>query len=105
MGVCGLWCASEQLLRVAGERRIRVHTLALPVANTLPEVLYAADQQCIVGLLSKMGELLQQAGAGQGLISTGITKWTSFSIRLYFLMLISNSNNLFTYNGVFKLIN
>ncbi|XP_069354931.1 protein transport protein Sec24A [Maniola hyperantus] len=37
-----------------GERRIRVHTLALPTANTLPDVLHSADQQCIVGLLSKM---------------------------------------------------
>ncbi|XP_023937057.2 protein transport protein Sec24A [Bicyclus anynana] len=37
-----------------GERRIRVHTLALPTANTLPDVLHSADQQCIIGLLSKM---------------------------------------------------
>ncbi|XP_045446278.1 protein transport protein Sec24A [Melitaea cinxia] len=37
-----------------GERRIRVHTLALPIANTLPDVLHSADQQCIIGLLSKM---------------------------------------------------
>ncbi|GBP19739.1 Protein transport protein Sec24A [Eumeta japonica] len=37
-----------------GERRIRVHTLALPIANTLPDVLHNADQQCIIGLLAKM---------------------------------------------------
>ncbi|CAK1603896.1 unnamed protein product [Parnassius mnemosyne] len=37
-----------------GERRIRVHTLALPIASNLTEVLHAADQQCIIGLLSKM---------------------------------------------------
>ncbi|XP_038210200.1 protein transport protein Sec24A [Zerene cesonia] len=37
-----------------GERRIRVHTMAIPIANTLPDVLHAADQHCIVGLLSKM---------------------------------------------------
>ncbi|GLG97128.1 Protein transport protein Sec24B [Gryllus bimaculatus] len=37
-----------------GERRIRVHTLCLPVATTLPDILNAADQQCIVGLLAKM---------------------------------------------------
>lgn len=37
-----------------GERRIRVHTLALPIANTLPDILHSADQQCIIGLLSKM---------------------------------------------------
>ncbi|KAI8439033.1 hypothetical protein MSG28_012906 [Choristoneura fumiferana] len=39
-----------------GERRIRVHTLALPTASTLTDVLHSADQLCIVGLLSKMGE-------------------------------------------------
>ncbi|XP_076236720.1 protein transport protein Sec24AB [Calliopsis andreniformis] len=37
-----------------GERRIRVHTLCLPVASTLSDVLHSADQQCIVGLISKM---------------------------------------------------
>ncbi|XP_073951009.1 protein transport protein Sec24A-like [Choristoneura fumiferana] len=37
-----------------GERRIRVHTLALPTASTLTDVLHSADQLCIVGLLSKM---------------------------------------------------
>ncbi|XP_076684300.1 protein transport protein Sec24AB isoform X1 [Andrena cerasifolii] len=37
-----------------GERRIRVHTLCLPVVSTLSDVLHSADQQCIVGLLSKM---------------------------------------------------
>ncbi|XP_065212440.1 protein transport protein Sec24A [Planococcus citri] len=37
-----------------GERRIRVHTLCLPVANNLHDVLLSADQQCIAGLLAKM---------------------------------------------------
>ncbi|XP_044255774.1 protein transport protein Sec24A [Tribolium madens] len=37
-----------------GERRIRVHTLCLPVCATLSDVINAADQQCIVGLLAKM---------------------------------------------------
>lgn len=37
-----------------GERRIRVHTLCLPVANSLTDVLHSADQQCIIGLLAKM---------------------------------------------------
>lgn len=36
------------------ERRIRVHTICLPVTESLTEVLQSADQQCIVGLLSKM---------------------------------------------------
>lgn len=39
-----------------GERRIRVHTLCLPIASTVPEVIQSADQQCIVGLLAKMGQ-------------------------------------------------
>ncbi|CAD1468183.1 unnamed protein product, partial [Heterotrigona itama] len=37
-----------------GERRIRVHTLCLPVVSTLSDILHSADQQCIAGLLSKM---------------------------------------------------
>jgi protein transport protein SEC24 len=37
-----------------GERRIRVHTLCLPVTESLNEVMYNADVQCMVGLLSKM---------------------------------------------------
>jgi hypothetical protein len=36
----------------AGERRIRVHTLCLPVASN---IIHNANQQCIVGLLAKMG--------------------------------------------------
>lgn len=36
------------------ERRIRVHTLCLPVTESLSEVMNSADQQCIAGLLSKM---------------------------------------------------
>lgn len=38
----------------AGERRIRVHTLCLPIASNLADILHGADQQCIVGLLAKM---------------------------------------------------
>lgn len=37
-----------------GERRIRVHTLCLPICANLQDVINAADQQCIVGLLAKM---------------------------------------------------
>lgn len=36
------------------ERRIRVHTLCIPVANTLSDIIHSADQQAIVSLLSKM---------------------------------------------------
>lgn len=37
-----------------GERRIRVHTLCVPVSNQLSEIFAAADQQAIASLLSKM---------------------------------------------------
>jgi len=37
-----------------GERRIRVHTMCLPIASTVTEVIQSADQQCIIGLLAKM---------------------------------------------------
>ncbi|XP_034109291.1 protein transport protein Sec24A [Drosophila albomicans] len=37
-----------------GERRIRVHTICLPVTASLPEVMHSADAEAIVGLLSKM---------------------------------------------------
>lgn len=40
---------------ITGERRIRVHTLALPVTNKLQDVYANADPQAIVTLLSKMG--------------------------------------------------
>lgn len=46
--LCFIWCS--------GERRIRVHTMALPTASNLTDVLHSADQQCIIGLLSKMGK-------------------------------------------------
>ncbi|XP_011648058.1 protein transport protein Sec24A isoform X2 [Pogonomyrmex barbatus] len=49
-------CFQASLLYTSskGERRIRVHTLCLPVVASLSDVLHSADQQCIVGLLSKM---------------------------------------------------
>jgi len=37
-----------------GERRIRVHTLCIPICSSLQEIIQGADQQCIVGLLAKM---------------------------------------------------
>ncbi|WAQ97426.1 SC24B-like protein [Mya arenaria] len=37
-----------------GERRIRVHTLCLPVTNQIADIHAAADQQAIVALLAKM---------------------------------------------------
>ncbi|KAK3091418.1 hypothetical protein FSP39_019750 [Pinctada imbricata] len=38
-----------------GERRIRVHTLCLPVTNQISEIYAGADQQAIASLLAKMG--------------------------------------------------
>lgn len=37
-----------------GERRIRVHTLCVPVSASLTDIIHFADAQCIIGLLSKM---------------------------------------------------
>ncbi|XP_011694901.1 PREDICTED: protein transport protein Sec24A isoform X2 [Wasmannia auropunctata] len=49
-------CFQASLLYTSskGERRIRVHTLCLPVVSSLSDVMHSADQQCIIGLLSKM---------------------------------------------------
>ncbi|KAK3873886.1 hypothetical protein Pcinc_021127 [Petrolisthes cinctipes] len=38
-----------------GERRIRVHTLCLPVCPNQHEIVTSADQEAVVGLLCKMG--------------------------------------------------
>lgn len=53
------YTSSTELLTLCfiGERRIRVHTLCLPIASTVVEVIQSADQQCIVGLLAKMGKI------------------------------------------------
>lgn len=37
-----------------GERRIRVHTLCLPVTASLSDVMHSADCQAVIGLISKM---------------------------------------------------
>ncbi|KAJ8318325.1 hypothetical protein KUTeg_003416 [Tegillarca granosa] len=47
----------ESVMRIRcskGERRIRVHTMCLPVTNQISEVFAGADQQAIVALLAKM---------------------------------------------------
>lgn len=41
---------------LTGERRIRVHTMCLPVVATLSEVYLGADVQAITGLLANMGK-------------------------------------------------
>ncbi|EDS35483.1 transport protein SEC24 [Culex quinquefasciatus] len=53
---CKTVCFQAALLYTSSkaERRIRVHTLCIPVTASLSEVMYSADSQCIVGLLSKM---------------------------------------------------
>lgn len=38
-----------------GERRIRVHTLCVPITNSLTDVYAGADQIAIIGMLAKMG--------------------------------------------------
>lgn len=53
---CKSVCFQAALLYTSSkaERRIRVHTLCIPVTGSLSEVMYSADSQCIVGLLAKM---------------------------------------------------
>lgn len=43
-------------LFLLGERRIRVHTLCLPVVSSLSDVYAGADVQAVVCLLANMGE-------------------------------------------------
>ncbi len=59
-----MWRSSGQLAAVmwrslcssvAGERRIRVHTLCLPVVNSLSDIFAGADVQAITALLASMG--------------------------------------------------
>lgn len=38
-----------------GERRIRVHTLAIPVVSSVMDVINFADQEAVIGMLCKMG--------------------------------------------------
>lgn len=40
-----------------GERRIRIHTYCLPVSKNVNELMNSADQECIIGLVAKMGKL------------------------------------------------
>lgn len=40
---------------IIGERRIRVHTLCLPVVNSLADIFAGADVQAMTGLLACMG--------------------------------------------------
>lgn len=39
-----------------GERRIRVHTLGLPITNKLADLYATADVQAVATLLTKMGQ-------------------------------------------------
>lgn len=41
-----------------GERRIRVHTLALPISSNLNEIFANADQEAVVSLVAKMGKTI-----------------------------------------------
>lgn len=46
--------ALKPLKNLPGERRIRVHTLCLPVTPNIHEVVTSGDQQAVIGLLAKM---------------------------------------------------
>jgi len=47
-------------LYVTAERRIRVHTLCIPVTENLNDVFHNADQQAITCLIAKMGKEYQK---------------------------------------------
>ncbi|KAG1688208.1 Protein transport protein Sec24B [Nymphon striatum] len=53
---CKTVCFQAALLytSTAGERRIRVHTMCLPVTTSISDVISNADQQAIAGLVAKM---------------------------------------------------
>ncbi|KAI4490569.1 hypothetical protein M0804_003513 [Polistes exclamans] len=67
-----------------GERRIRVHTLCLPVVSNLNDILHSADQQCIIGLLSKMAvDRSQQSSlsdARDALINVAIDSLSAYKL-------------------------
>lgn len=69
-----------------GERRIRVHTLCVPTAATLPEILNSADQQCIIGLLAKMAvdRSMQSSlsDAREALVNVAIDVLSSYKMSL-----------------------
>nr|XP_023013685.1 protein transport protein Sec24A [Leptinotarsa decemlineata] len=69
-----------------GERRIRVHTMCLPVASVLNDIIHSADQECIVGLLSKMAvdRSMQSSlsDAREAFINVAIDILTSYKISL-----------------------
>ncbi|XP_028130763.1 protein transport protein Sec24A [Diabrotica virgifera virgifera] len=69
-----------------GERRIRVHTMCLPVATTIQDVIHSADQQCIIGLLSKMAvdRSMQSSlsDAREAFINVAIDILSSFKMSL-----------------------
>ncbi|CAG9761926.1 unnamed protein product [Ceutorhynchus assimilis] len=69
-----------------GERRIRVHTLCLPLANTLQDVINSADQQCIVGLLGKMAvdRSMQSSlsDAREAFINAAVDQLTAYKFSL-----------------------
>lgn len=69
-----------------GERRIRVHTLCLPVTATLSDVINSADQQCIIGLLSKMAVdrsmLSSLSDAREALVNVAIDVLSAYKLSL-----------------------
>ncbi|XP_022902983.2 protein transport protein Sec24A [Onthophagus taurus] len=84
-----------------GERRIRVHTLCLPIGNTLHDIMNSADQQCIVGLLAKMAvdRSMQSSllDAREAFLNVAIDILTSYKIQLN---LGSSTNGLMAPNNL-----
>ncbi len=70
-GICGFWSYAFSMLyssmfkfkysSFSGDRRIRVHTLCLPVISNLSEIHSRVDVQAVVSLISKLGMLLMNS--------------------------------------------
>lgn len=61
-GTCWLCLFCDFL--VPGDRRIRVHTIGLPVTSNVSQVYSGLDEQAIVSLVAKMGESVVAGWSG-----------------------------------------
>ena len=54
-----------------GERRIRVHTLCVPTSASVPDIINSADQQAVIGMLTKFGknDLLEKEIIGNRILN------------------------------------
>lgn len=69
-----------------GERRIRVHTLCLPVSPNIHEVVTSVDQQAVISLLSKMAvdrsQTSSMSDAREAMVNACIDALAAFKMGL-----------------------